>query len=197
MNDRSSGNRIAESPRSLTHPGTGRLASLVFRGPARLARGTLAAVLTSLRSLRRPGWSERPAPFNPTRSAKEAGDTRWPAKLLIRAGLEGAGRLGDGGPLNTVASKATEERSVGPPSRDGRGLSCGWARQSQQYRESHRGLSRRNPTTHRCTGGTRRLPRGRPKTAGFRDHENLRFSNDLTPGLKPTAAPTKHVPERF
>ena len=33
---------------------------------------------------------------------------------------------------------------------------------------------------------SRRLPRGRPKTSGFRDHENRRFSNDLTPGLKPT-----------
>ncbi len=34
---------------------------------------------------------------------------------------------------------------------------------------------------------SRRLPRGRPKIRDFRDHENLRFSNDLTPGLKPTA----------
>ena len=113
MNDRSSGNRIVESPRSLTHPGTGRLASLVFGGPARLARGTLAAVLTSLRSLRRPGWSERPGPFNPTRSAKEAGDTRWPAKLLIRAGLEGAGRLGDGGPLKHRSEQSQRAAQCG------------------------------------------------------------------------------------
>jgi hypothetical protein len=30
------------------------------------------------------------------------------------------------------------------------------------------------------------MPRGHPKTSGFRDHENLRFSNDLTPWRKPT-----------
>jgi len=34
------------------------------------------------------------------------------------------------------------------------------------------------------TGGAGRVPRGRPKAGGFRDHENLRFSNDLTPRVK-------------
>ena len=39
------------------------------------------------------------------------------------------------------------------------------------------------------TGGTGRVPRGRPEIGDFRDHENLRFSNDLTPRVKPVTAP--------
>ena len=33
------------------------------------------------------------------------------------------------------------------------------------------------------TGWTGRVPRGRPKNGGFRDHENQRFLTDLTPRL--------------
>ena len=75
---------------SVRHPGTGRLASLVFRGPARLARGTLAALLASLWCLRRPGWIERPAPFFPTRLGCVSGRRRWLAELATWVGLEGA-----------------------------------------------------------------------------------------------------------
>jgi peptide/nickel transport system permease protein len=40
---------------------------------------------------------------------------------------------------------------------------------------------------------SRRMPRGRPEIADFRDHENLRFSYDLTPWMKPTDSDTKRL----
>ena len=90
---------------SVRHPGTGRLASLVFRGPARLARGTLAALLASLWCLRRPGWIERPAPFFPTRLGCVSGRRRWLAELATWVGLEGAA-------CSTTAADASTERAV-------------------------------------------------------------------------------------
>jgi len=38
------------------------------------------------------------------------------------------------------------------------------------------------------TGGTRRLPRGRPEIFDFHDDERRSLSNHLTPRLKPTAS---------
>ena len=81
---------------SVRHPGTGRLASLVFRGPARLARGTLAALLASLWCLRRPGWIERPGPFFPTR-VRMCVQLTAVAGRIGNMGGTGRGRLLDDG----------------------------------------------------------------------------------------------------
>jgi len=44
--------------------------------------------------------------------------------------------------------------------------------------------------TPRSTEKTGRVPRGRPKTSGFRDDENLRFSNHLTPRYFTRSSPS-------